>query len=257
VGQPSLHAVWHGIGAQLRHPSGLWGGVAGSFMARANATPNKLAVAALGLRDGESVLELGCGPGHALQTLLRSPHRARAIGLDWSEVMLAQASRRNRRALASGRLALVRGDFARLPFGDERADAILAVNVVYFMSSSAALREARRVLRPGGRIVLYATHRSAMRNWPFAASDTHRLFDDGRLTALLVDAGFAADRIRIEGVNAGFGIAGLLAVAQKEDARSYCCPAALGDVIVDDGKSRCWAQPSSASSASSAKYLMP
>ena len=124
------------------------------------------------------MLELGCGPGRALQALLHSSHLAQVIGLDWSEAMLAQASRRNRPALATGRLALVRGDFARLPFSDETVDAILAVNVVYFMATSAALREAWRVLRPGGRMVLYATHRSVMRRWPFAGPDTHRLFDD-------------------------------------------------------------------------------
>ena len=190
--------------------------MAGSLMAFVNAKPNTLAVAALSMREGESLLELGCGPGCALQGLLRLPHLARVIGLDWSEVMLAHASRRNRLALEAGRLALVRGDFARLPFIAEIADAILAVNVVYFMHSSAAVREARRVLRPGGRMVLYATDRSAMRRWPFAGSHTHRLFDQNRLTALLIDAGFAADCIRIEGVNAGLGIMGLLAVAQKE-----------------------------------------
>ena len=61
--------------------------------------------------------------------------------------------------IEAGRLELVRGDFASLPFADKIVDAILAVNVVYFMKSSAAVREARRVLRPGGRIVLYATDR--------------------------------------------------------------------------------------------------
>ncbi len=185
-------------------------------MAFANAKPNTLAIAALGLRDGESLLELGCGPGRALQQLLRSPHFARGIGLDWSEAMLAQASWHNRLALDAGRLALVRGDFASLPFTDEIAHAILAVNVVYFIDGSAAAREARRVLRPGGRIVLYATDQSTMRRWPFAGRHTHRLFDHRRLNALLVEAGFPAECIRIEDVNAGFGVLGLLAVAHKE-----------------------------------------
>ncbi len=162
----------------------------------------------LGLGDGETLLELGCGPGHALNFLLDAAPRSRVIGLDWSELMLLRASRRNQSALASGRLSLVRGDFARLPFNAESADAVLGVNVAYFMRDSAAIREACRVLRPGGRIVLYATDRSAMRHWPFAGRHSHRLFDRNRLAALLTAGGFAADRIHIESVDAGFGVNG-------------------------------------------------
>jgi SAM-dependent methyltransferase len=199
----SVDAVRHGIGAQLRSPSGAWGHVAGRAMGLANARPNALAIAALSVKEGERVLELGCGPGHALH------------GLDWSEVMLAQAEHRNRRALEAGRLALVRGDFARLPFGDTIVEAVLAVNVAYFMQSSGAIREAHRVLCANGRIVLYATDGAAMSRWPFAGPDTHRLFDRDRLAALIVEAGFATDRVRIHTVNAGFGVSGLLAVAEK------------------------------------------
>ncbi len=211
----SLDGLWQGIGGQLRKPTGAWGRLIGGLMAFANARANALAIAALRVREGDCLLELGCGPGLALQSLLRMPHRALAVGLDWSEAMLAQASRRNRAALNAGRLALVRGDFSRLPFAGESADAILAVNVAYFMQSPAAAREAHRVLRRSGRFVLYATHRSAMQRWRFADPHTHRLFDSSELAVLLTEAGFAADRIRIELVDAGFGILGLLAVAQK------------------------------------------
>jgi SAM-dependent methyltransferase len=216
--RPSLDTVWHGIGAQLRKPSGLGGRIAGGLMTFANARPNALAIAALGARDGESLLELGCGPGHGLHALLRSAALKRVIGLDWSEVMLARAARRNRPAIEAGRLALVRSDFAALPFAAESADAVLAVNVVYFMGSPAAAREANRVLRPGGRIVLYASDRSAMHAWPFAGPETHRLFDQDDLAALLVESGFAAEDICIDAVDAGFGVKGLLAKAQKKES---------------------------------------
>jgi len=186
-------------------------------MTFANAKPNALAIGALGLKDAESLLELGCGPGHALHAMLRSAPLARIIGLDWSEVMLARAARRNQRVVEAGRLALVRGDFAALPFKAETADAILAVNVVYFMGNSAAAREAHRVLRPGGRIVLYASDRSAMRGWPFAGPDTHRLFSQDELAGLLLEAGFAAESVRVDIVDAGFGVKGLLAKAQKTE----------------------------------------
>ena len=187
-------------------------------MGLVNAKPNAAALAVLDLGDGDSLIELGCGAGHALQSLLRARHLKQAVGLDWSETMLAQAARRNRLALEAGRLALVRGDFAQLPFDDETANAVLAVNAIYFMSASS-VSEARRVLRPGGRLAVYATHGSAMRRWPFA-SHSHRLFDRKRLAALLAEAGFTCNRIRIDDVDAGFGVTGLIGVATKEDAGS-------------------------------------
>ena len=217
--RPSVGAFWQGVGVQLRNPSGLAGRMTGSFMGFANAKPNAIALAALDLRGGESLIELGCGPGHALKALLRAPYLKRATGLDWSETMLMQAARRNQAALEAGRLALVRGDFASPPFNDESADAVLAVNVVYFMTAET-VGEARRMLRPGGRLVLYATHGSAMRRWPFAGRHSHRLFGRKRLAALLIEAGFAIDHISIEEVDAGFGVKGLLAVATKKDASS-------------------------------------
>jgi SAM-dependent methyltransferase len=217
--QPSAHLLWQGIGAQLRQPSGLFGRIAGSLMGFANAKPNAAALAVLKLRHGETVIELGCGPGHALQVMLRDPHVGQAIGLDWSETMLAQAARRNQTAVESGRLELIRGDFAKLPFAHQCADAVLAVNAVYFMSA-LSVRETRRVLRPCGRLVVYATHGSVMRRWPFAGSHSHRLFDRKRLAALLADGGFAQDRVRIDDVDAGFGVRGLIAVATKEGAKS-------------------------------------
>jgi SAM-dependent methyltransferase len=81
--------------------------------------------------------------------------------------------------------------------------------------SAAAVGEARRVLRPGGRLVVYATHGSAMRRWPFAGSHSHRLFDRRRIAALLGKAGFTRGGIHISDVDAGFGVSGLLAVAIK------------------------------------------
>jgi ubiquinone/menaquinone biosynthesis C-methylase UbiE len=176
-------------------------------------------LAALALRDTESLIELGCGPGDGLRRLLRHEGLGEMVGLDWSEAMLAQAARRNRRALADGRLMLVRGDFACLPFADKSADAILAVNVAYFMTGPTPLREAYRVLRTGGRIVLYATERDCMRRWRFASRHTHRLYDEQRLAAALTDAGFSTAAIDIGRVDAGFGVTGLIARARKEMVR--------------------------------------
>ena len=107
----------------------------GSLMGH-RSTPGRtrLPLPLLNPRDGENLLELGCGPGHALQSLLHVARRSEIIGTRLVGAMLAQAARRNRLAVETGGLALVRGDFAKLPLIDAIADAILAVNVVYFMA---------------------------------------------------------------------------------------------------------------------------
>ena len=65
------------------------------------------------------------------------------LGIDSSPEMLAQASRRNRRAIEEKRVQLRLGRFDALPWPSESADKILAVNVVYFFSESGdEIREA-------------------------------------------------------------------------------------------------------------------
>ncbi|MFO1132182.1 MAG: class I SAM-dependent methyltransferase [Hyphomicrobiales bacterium] len=208
---------WAAVGAQLRRPEGTAGRIAGHAMRLANARANACAVRALGPLGGERILEIGCGPGLALRSILATDV-ARAIGIDHSPVMIAQAGRNNARSVATGRLRLLDGDFSALPIENGSVDAVLAVNVAYFMNDATALVEARRVLVPGGRLVLYATHATAMRNWRFAGPHSHRLFDDKKLRALLAAGGFAAVGTTVHEMTAGLGVQGLIAIARKSGA---------------------------------------
>jgi SAM-dependent methyltransferase len=97
------------------------------------------------------VLEIGCGPGANLWYLAREGFAAH--GIDGSAVALAQARKRlGDEGLAAG---LVCGDAMRLPWPDDHFDAVLDVECVYanvLADARRILGEARRVLRPGGRL---------------------------------------------------------------------------------------------------------
>jgi SAM-dependent methyltransferase len=207
-------AFWTAVGAQLRRPEGTAGRIAGHAMRLANARANACAIEALELRGGERILEIGCGPGHALRRILATGV-ARVTGIDHSAVMIDQAARNNAPDIATGRLRLLHGDFSRLPLQDGSQDAVLAVNVAYFMQDATALAEVRRVLAPGGRLALYATNAQTMRGWRFASPHSHRLFDEAALRRLLGDGGFAASNTSVQDIHAGFGVGGLVAVAYK------------------------------------------
>lgn len=202
---------WHALGSQLAHPRGRAGWLTGIAMGVANRRPNRLVIEALEAGPDDSVLDIGCGPGHALALVARRCREAH--GVDRSEVMVRQARRRNRRRLRLDRTAIVQGDFAQLPYPDARFDRIMASNVLYFWADvGAVLRELRRVLRPGGRIVIYVTDRASMETWPFAASGTHRTFGPDDLRRQLAGAAGDAMSLRIAEVALPGRITGLLAV---------------------------------------------
>ncbi len=215
-------SIWHTIGRQLQQPHGLAGRFAGAAMRVINARPNLLAVEALQVEPYDNVLELGCGPGHALAVMASRCPTATVNGIDRSTVMLEQAAARNGKAIREFRVRLLAAEFERLPFRESTIDRILAVNVIYFWHDTArVLREIRRVLRPGGRLVIYATDAAAMRHWKFAAPDTHRLFDRASLAAALDDAGFDRGRRRLDEIDVMAQVRGLLAICST-DADGPC-----------------------------------
>jgi SAM-dependent methyltransferase len=211
-----IDRMWHAIGCQLRNPTGAAGSVVGWLMALVNDEPNRLSIDALDLRPSETVLELGFGPGWGLRTIAARTRGARVYGVDQSARMLRQARRINEVAVSRGRMVLVQGPFSPLPWVDEMFDKILLVNVAYFFDSGGReISEVYRVLRSGGRLVVYVTSRDTMQKWPFAGPDTHRTFDAHDLGVFLERAGFRPSHIIIMNAELALGVKGLIAVAEK------------------------------------------
>jgi SAM-dependent methyltransferase len=211
-----LDDMWDAMGRQLRHPSGFTGRMIGRAMAIANRRPNRIAIEALEVAPEDVVLELGFGPGRAIGKLASLIGTGCVRGIDQSATMLAQACRHNRRAIETGRVELRQGRFDALPWPSASVDKILAVNTVYFFRKDAVeIHEARRLLRPGGTMAIYATDKSAMARWRFSGPDTHQTFDRADLVALLRTGGFDDDEITVHAADVGYGIAGLLALVRK------------------------------------------
>jgi SAM-dependent methyltransferase len=152
-------AVIAAIVGQFGHPQGTAGRVAGWVMAhrRSNRRRNRWVVSLLDVQPTDRVLEIGFGPGLAIAELSRRVGDAGHVyGIDHSEVMLRQATRRNAAAVAAGRVTLHRASVEELPPGfDGPFDAILAVNSLGFWPApTERLDQLRRRLRPGGRIAI-------------------------------------------------------------------------------------------------------
>jgi ubiquinone/menaquinone biosynthesis C-methylase UbiE len=194
--------------SQAGHPRGAVGRLVGWLFARrrSNRQRNRWAVSLLDVQPTDRVLEVGFGPGVAVTELARRATDGQVYGIDHSEVMVRQASRRNAAAVRAGRVHLSRAPVDRLPSFGEPLDAILAVNTVGFWPDPVQrLAELRRLLRPAGRIALVSQPRC-----PGATRDTTTRAAD-ELQGLLTQAGFA--RVRVETLDLDPPVACVLAKA--------------------------------------------
>ena len=109
----------------------------------------------MAVQPGQSVLEVGCGPGTDLFELAPLVHPGGHLaGVDASEVMIAEARRR----AAELQLAIEFdvGDVQSLQFADSTFDVCRASRLLEHLSDPhPALKEMVRVTRPGGRVVVY------------------------------------------------------------------------------------------------------
>jgi arsenite methyltransferase len=155
------------------------------------------------LHEGETVLDLGSGAGaDVLISARRVGPTGRAIGLDMTDEML-ELARRNAADSGAGNAEFVKGYIEDLPLPDDSVDVVISNCVINLSADKGrVIREAARVLRPGGRLAVSdviadddmdATTRADMEQWTgcIAGALTRCQFEFA-----LADAGFVDLEIR-------------------------------------------------------------
>jgi SAM-dependent methyltransferase len=173
--------------------------------------------AALGLEPGQDVLDIGSGPGFLACEMAEAVGPGGSVrGIDSSDAMLSVA-RQRRPTTGSAPVEFGPGQATELPFPDGAFDVVTSTQVYeYVHDIPAALAEARRVLRPGGRLLVLDTDWDTI---AWRSSDADRMrkilaaWDEHladpylprRLTSLLTRTGFTVtQRSAIPLFNAGY-----------------------------------------------------
>jgi SAM-dependent methyltransferase len=164
---------------------------------------HRIARLLLGLRPGDGVLDVACGPGNFTRDFARVVGPAGlAVGIDASPTMLDRAARDTR----GTNVAYMRGDAVRLPFRDASFDAVCCFAALHlFADPFEALDHMTRVLTPGGRIALFTSCRTSsaplrtIDGFLGARSGT-RMFERDEITGALEGRGFTGVHQRVAGL---------------------------------------------------------
>lgn len=116
----------------------------------------KLLARKIALRPGSIVLDAGCGFGRVATTLASEPFSLNVVGVDLIPERLREASRHTKAHGVSEKVQLINGSYCALPLRDSSISGVFTMEtLVHADPLEAALGEFWRVLKPGGRLVLF------------------------------------------------------------------------------------------------------
>lgn len=181
---PTLRRLWHEHAERLEYPEE-FGNIGFTTLAELRRVASELRIG-----PGDALADLGCGMAGPALWVARETG-ARLIGVDLSPVAVKQAGARAEELGLAGQANFVVGSFADSGLETDWADGAMSEDALqYAPDKQAAMSEAARILRPGGRLVFTAFELDPKRaaNLPILGADP---VDDYR--PAMVKAGFSVE----------------------------------------------------------------
>lgn len=146
---------------------------------------SRTAASLLAGKERHSVLDAGCGTGGSLAALKKSGGGTQLFGVDINSAAAGMAARRNVARIS-------RAAVESLPFGGEAFDLVVSTDVLYMkgVDELEALSEFRRVLKPGGYLILNLAAFEFLRGQHDLAVYTARRYSKREVKRLLEESGF-------------------------------------------------------------------
>jgi len=183
------------IGSQFGNPRGFIGKICCLIMNIINKTMYNGVVDSLVLNKNMIVLDIGYGNGYMLHKLYKKSG-GNIYGIDISEDMKKEASKKNHKAISRSKMHLTIGDCCKLDYADVTFNAITSVNTIYFWEDTLkGLEEIYRVLKVDG-VFLNAVY---SKEWMERTSYTKKgfkLFTPQEIATLAKRVGFSNIQIK-------------------------------------------------------------
>jgi len=187
---------------QSRKPAGRFGMFYARLMNIGHSKVTQWGLNHVSTNKDDTILDIGCGGGKTVNTLADRATEGKIYGIDYSEDCVSVASKINKKLIDAGRVEILHASVESLPFPNDSFDLVTAVESYYFWPNLINnLKEIRRVLKPGGSVILinacYRDERFEKRNANLArmGNFTYHLPEEFR--EFLRDAGYSSIQIDV------------------------------------------------------------
>lgn len=156
--QPQIGFIGRLLNNTFGHPRGMLGRLGGYLMAKSNWDTAVWLIDLLNIQTSDRVLEIGFGPGVAIELLSKKVVAGNVAGVDVSEEMILMAKKRNQAAITSGKVELRQASAMALPYEANKYSKVLSINSLQLWpKAETGLMEIFRVMQPGGTVALAFT----------------------------------------------------------------------------------------------------
>lgn len=140
---------------QCQKPSGLFGQFVLWNMNSRHSGVTDWGLSHVSIHQSDVILDVGCGGGRTVNKLATIAGDGKVCGIDYSQASVAFARKVNRQLIEHGRVAISEGSASQMPYPDNTFDLVTAVETHFWWPDiMAGMREIRRVLKPGGTLVI-------------------------------------------------------------------------------------------------------
>jgi len=181
------------IATQLKRPDeGVFGKFVVGAMTCATTVANDWTITLMDIQPADYVLEVGFGAGITIQHVAGMVSEGFVAGIDFSEVMVRQAQKRNSSAIQAGRVDLQYGDIsASLSYEENTFDKVFSAHSIYFWPQPLeSVQELRRVLKPGGIIAITVWTEDEFSMKRMAQAGLYTVYTVEKLSRIFEEAGF-------------------------------------------------------------------
>lgn len=172
------------ISRQFENPKGVIGKLVGMIMTYNNNERSNWAVSLMNVKPDDTILEIGFGPGITIKEISKKIVSGLITGVDWSEVMLQQAAKKNQASMKKGRVKLEQKDVVDLQYSGNNFDKIIAINTNFFWEDQVEVyKKLKEYLKSQGKIYIVFQPR-------WAESEEHIKNIAIQTEEYLIEAGF-------------------------------------------------------------------